>query len=103
MRQMMLNEIRTFGPACEELDVPRLKTQMGVIKDYMLRVFPQWLTVPEIKQGIKHTLGLEYPETSISAQLRNLRKEEFGSYVVPKRQRTRGTWEYLVHPKDGLI
>ena len=93
---------RTFGSVCEKLDIPRLLTQLEVIRDYMLRSYPRWLTVPEIKQGIKHTVGPEYPENSIQAQLRHLRKPQFGSYIVDKKRRVPGggTYEYLVYPKQ---
>lgn len=33
---------------------------------------------------------------SISARLRDLRKPKFGGYVVERRRRTVGTWEYRV-------
>lgn len=51
-----------------------------------------WRTLSEIAQ----VLG--YPEASISAQLRHLRKPDFGSYLVDKRRRPNspGYWEYRV-------
>lgn len=94
---------RTFGPDCQEADVPRILTQMDVIREYMLRSFPNWLTLGEIKQGILHTIGSDYLTTSISAQLRHLKKPQFGLWRVEKRKRTQGTWEYIVYPKSGLI
>lgn len=36
------------------------------------------------------------PQASISAQLRHLRKPRFGSFVVDKRHRGRGLFEYRV-------
>lgn len=79
-----------FGPAyVEALDGKRLSTQMITIRDYMLAV--QWRTLREI------SLHLGYPEGSVSAQLRHLKKERFGHYKVEKRRRDgRGTWEYHV-------
>jgi hypothetical protein len=51
-----------------------------------------WKTLAEIRQTF------DYPESSISAQLRHLRKKQFGSYRVEKRRRNglKGTWEYRV-------
>ena len=56
--------------------------------------------------GKFRTLGeieglLGYPQASISANLRNLRKYDFGSYTVNKRRRPKkdgigGTFEYQV-------
>lgn len=60
-----------------------------------------WLTLDELA---KLTL---YPPASISAQLRHLRKPQFGGYQVEKRQREFGramrgedfgtVWEYRLH------
>ena len=57
-----------------------------------------WLTLDELSK-LTH-----YPPASISAQLRHLRKPEFGGYEVEKRQRVSGrilrgedfgtVWEY---------
>ena len=57
-----------------------------------------WLTLGELAK-LTH-----YPPASISAQLRHLRKPEFGGYEVEKRQRVSGkmlrgedfgtVWEY---------
>ena len=57
-----------------------------------------WLTLEELSK-LTH-----YPPASISAQLRHLRKQEFGGYDVEKRQRLSGrilqgedfgtVWEY---------
>ena len=47
--------------------------------------------------GIHQELG--YPESSISAQLRNLKKERFGSHGLDKRHvgnRDKGLWEYKI-------
>lgn len=79
-----------FGPAYDKrIDGTRLQTQCDCIREWMLR--HGWTTLQEIKQA------LGYPESSISAQLRHLRKEEFGSFTVEKRRRDgEGTWEYRV-------
>jgi Fic family protein len=52
-----------------------------------------WLTLNEIAQITGD------PQASISAQLRHLRKERFGSYIINKRprgNRSRGLWEYKI-------
>jgi hypothetical protein len=81
----------TFGPAYDpDLDGGRVKNQMDVIRDYMLGTFPRFKTLAEI-QG-----ALNYPQASISAQLRHLRKGQFGGYRVEKQRRSKGLWEYRV-------
>lgn len=86
----------SYGPAySKEIDQPRLSNQMARIKHYMLGV--GWRTLREIEEATG------YPQASISAQCRHLRKAKFGGYEVKKRRRTAGTWEYLIRarPKIG--
>lgn len=80
---------KTFGPAYDpDLDGERLANQHEAIRDYMLA--RKWRTLAEIEER------LHYPQASISAQLRHLRKPEFGSYILTKRRRSGGTWEYRI-------
>jgi hypothetical protein len=76
------------------------RRQRDVLCDVMLsaRQCETWLTLDELSK-LTH-----YPPASISAQLRHLRKPEFGGYAVEKRQRAVGkvlrgedfgtVWEY---------
>lgn len=81
----------TFGPAYDKRhDGARIHHQHEEIRDWMLG-HSGWRTLAEISGA------LGYPESSVSAQLRHLRKPQFGSYQVPKRRRNRrGLWEYRV-------
>lgn len=78
-----------------------LPTQREVIRDVMLagKKFGAWLTLKEIAR----LTG--YGEASISAQLRHLRKPQYGRFVLRKRCREelngrdgwRGpVWEYML-------
>jgi len=91
---------RTFGPAYdEELDGKRICKQHEAIRDFII-ISGKWWTLAELSRILK------YPEASISAQLRHLRKARFGSHKVEKQRRVadKGTWEYKVHPKPvGFI
>jgi hypothetical protein len=60
-----------------------LKRQRDVLCDVMLSAgaCETWLTLVELSR-VTH-----YGEASISAQLRHLRKPQYGSFVVEKRQR----------------
>ncbi len=83
-------------------DLPRIarRRQRDVLCDVMLsaRQCETWLTLEELAK-LTH-----YPPASISAQLRHLRKPEFGGYAVEKRPRALGkvlrgedfgtVWEY---------
>ena len=84
-----------YGPTFDkQLDGGRLKHQHEKIRDWMLAQ-DGWKTLAEMRAA------LECPESSISAQLRHLRKVQFGGYRVEKRRRSgKGTWEYRVMPPE---
>lgn len=80
-----------YDPA---LDDARLTTQMG--KVYSIMKDGRWHTLTEIH------LATDEPEASVSAQLRHLRKERFGHYIVDKRhrgERCHGLFEYQLHKR----
>ena len=82
----------TFGPAYSaQIDGKRINKQHESIKSYMLGLsqFDIWKTLAEIEGD------LGFPQASISAQLRHLRKEIFGGFSVDKRRRG-NAWEYKV-------
>lgn len=69
------------------------RRQRDVLRDVMLSASQcdTWLTLDEL------TMLTHYPPASISAQLRHLRKPEFGGYEVEKRQRVSGR---ILHGED---
>ena len=81
----------------DKLDGPRLRFQLERVREYMLAIFPQWKTLAEISYYLQHKYRGRFPEASISARLRDLRKKKFGGYVVERKRRHKGTWEYLVY------
>lgn len=86
----------TFGPTYdEEKDGKRIASQMDKIRDYMLEA--DWRTLKQIESE------LNYPQSSISAQLRHLRKKQFGGYILEKKRVDgNGTWQYrLLKPKPA--
>lgn len=92
----------TFGPAFDaRIDGKRIEDQFSRIRTYMLRAgeLQDWRTLAEI------AMSLGFPEASISAQLRHMRKKRFGSYRVNKRRRRfeMGTWEYQVLPPQEIL
>lgn len=85
------------GPAYDpEFDHERLTGQLRRI--YQLMRDGEWRTMREINAATGD------PEASISAQLRHLRKERFGSHTVERRSRgdrACGLWEYRLDPHTG--
>jgi hypothetical protein len=69
-------------------------TQLESIRDFLIAAAHGgvWLTLAEIAEAT--VVG----EASVSAQIRNLRKPEFGSYTIHKRRRGSNghgvVWEY---------
>lgn len=79
-----------------ELDNKRLTGQILRIFDCMKD--GQWRTLEEIN------LATGDPQASISAQLRHLRKERFGSHTINKRprgDRSNGLFEYQLIVNEG--
>lgn len=76
---------RTYDPA---LDQRRLEKLLGRV--WALMCDGQWRTLGEIAALVGGS------EAGISARLRDLRKPQFGEYVVDRRRRDGGLFEYRV-------
>lgn len=89
----------THGPAySEKLDGKRLTRQRDRVLFLMLGR-ASWLTLREMCEMLERAHGCNFPESSVSADLRHLRKAQFGGYDVQKRRRgegSQGIWEYVV-------
>ena len=87
----------------------RVRTERDVVRDVMLSANEcgAWLTLAELGAMTR------YPETSISAQLRHLKKPQFGNYELEKMPRTRAgvdlddghgvEWEYRVTRRRRVV
>lgn len=72
-----------------ERDGDRLGAQMKAVRDLMLSDGGR-RSLTQIAEWIG------YPEASVSARLRDLRKTKFGAYNVERRYVANGLWEYRV-------
>ena len=93
----------TFGPDFSaKLDSQRIMDQHKRIRTFMLEKSKsgEWVSLEDIE------FALGYPQASISAQLRHLRKPLFGGYIVNKK-RVGNYWEYMVllpeKPKEPAV
>jgi hypothetical protein len=78
-------------------DHQRLIIQIEAVRDLMLDGVSR--TLGQISQELGHRYHQTFPEASVSAQLRNLRKPRYGKYQVTKRHCGSGLWKYqLVKP-----
>lgn len=82
----------TYDP---ERDGERLGREMTAVARLMLD--GEWRTLAYISETLEMTTGIRYPEASISARLRDLRKPRFGSHTVERRYCGAGLWEYRVN------
>lgn len=84
---------RYEGPVDPRIDFDRLQGQTRVIFDLMSD--RQFRTLSEIGD----ITG--FPQASVSAQIRHLRKLRFGGNIVNKRRRfeDKGVWEYQLIPR----
>jgi len=78
-----------------ERDWQRLTTQIGRVFNAMKD--KRFRTLREISS----TTG--DPEASVSAQLRHLRKERFGSHKVNKKHIKNGLFKYQLVPNKGPV
>lgn len=67
-------------------DGERLTSELQRVKGYVMD--GEYHTLAEI------SAALGYPEASVSARLRDLRKPRFGGYLVEREYVTRGLWRY---------
>ena len=95
----MENDSGTFGPAYDKnIDEPALSSQRNRIKHWLLPNDHLWFTLAEL------SVQLGYPEASISAQLRHLRKPQFGGYLINKRRRkNQRAWEYNLRIDSSML
>lgn len=80
---------RTYEPG---LDYDRLNAQAKRVVTVMLD--GQWHTL----RGVSEATG--DPEASISARLRDFRKEKFGRHMVERRRLEDGLWAYRIFPHE---
>jgi len=73
----------TYDPA---RDHDRLGKQLG--RTYAALSDANWHTLPELSRITGD------PEASISARIRDLRKDKFDGHIVERRYVRRGLWEY---------
>ncbi|HWY05319.1 MAG TPA: hypothetical protein VNY24_00560 [Candidatus Acidoferrales bacterium] len=96
----------SFGPEYQKkFDGRRLNTQMQRVRDLMVQasVRERWLTLGEIRAALEDAWLCRFPEASVSAQLRHLKKPAFGAYRLEKRRRAGpgfGLFEYRLLPPD---
>lgn len=80
-----------------QIDGERLGSQLAAVKLYLIQNGGEWYTLARL------SFLLGYPEASISARLRDLRKARHGGYEIARRRvgPGRGQWEYSLVSRLG--
>lgn len=77
-----------------DADKQRLGWQMDKVLGYLastaIRERDRWLTIEEMRIYLEAQWKCRFPEASLSAQVRNLRKSEFGGFDILSRRREGG-------------
>lgn len=91
----MTDDFEGFGPDFDgetyvrAIDNPRLTTQLARVRELLSDGY--WWTLGELEQ----TLDYKFPQASISARLRDLRKPKFGGHTIDRRRGSSpGLFEY---------
>jgi hypothetical protein len=93
----------SFGGSAtlEKSDTKRLQGQLGQV--YEIMADGQYRTLDFIANQIRTRYGKEVTTQSVSARLRDLRKEKFGGFKVNRRSLGDGLFSYQVLSADGTV
>lgn len=89
--QEMFFDGKTYEP---DKDKIRLGSQAWAVFDCM--VGETWWTLRQLADATK------YPESSISARLRDFRKERFGAHAVERKKKDNGLFYYRLVPNNEI-
>jgi len=84
---MSLPDATFDGATLQTADQPRLRGQLLAVFEIMDD--SMWHTLEDIQNRL-NAVGRAATTPSVSARLRDLRKEKFGSYIVDRRKVTLG-------------
>jgi hypothetical protein len=87
------------GATLEKKDIPRLGKQLRAVYDVMAD--GQFRTLTAIADAVKANTGIVASPQSISARLRDFRKEKFGGFKVNRRAAGEGLFDYQVLNANG--
>lgn len=82
------------GTTVTENDTERLTTQLDAVKQVMAD--GAWRNLERIAEVVFLLTGKKATEASVSARLRDLRKDKFGGYTVERKSAGNGLFLYRV-------
>lgn len=87
------------GATLERKDVPRLGKQLQAVYDVMKD--GEYRTLDQIVVAIKAATGIVASPQSVSARVRDFRKEKFGGFKVNRQAVGDGLFKYQLLRADG--
>lgn len=91
---------RFDGGFLEDDDHNRLGRQLRAVRSVMAD--GEWRTLPQIQREL-HLQGIEASTQSISARMRDFRKEKFGSHTVNRQRIEGGLYRYRLIVATGVV
>lgn len=82
----------------EERDGPRLRPQLDAVRRRMSD--GQWHTLAQLSRALASD-GITAPQASVSARLRDLRKPQFGGYIIDREYVSDGLWRYRMSEPEA--
>lgn len=83
------------GSTLDQADLPRIEFLVERVRKQLLR--GEWLTLAYLSAVCKGS------EASVSARIRDLRKEQWGGYFVEKKRLESGIWLYRIPKGQGRL
>lgn len=84
----------------KERDEERLFTQLEAV--YQVMSDGKWRSIYRLQADLLRICGVQGSYASLSARLRDLRKEKFGAHFVDRRHVQDGLYEYRLVPNEQM-
>jgi len=88
------------GTFDRERDGERLSRQYSAC--FSLMSDHKWWTLSKLSDEVSIRIGKHASEASVSARIRDMRKEKFGGHVVDRQNVGGGLWVYRLVPQEEV-
>lgn len=97
MSDMSRYDPRPFGGNYDQASEPKMKSNLDLVRDFMLGSPGTWFTKEEIRKGSGIDEG-----TDITPRLRDLRKPQFGAWSI-QMQYMDEAYRYMLSPHRSSV
>lgn len=81
---------------------PKSETRKNVERVRVIMNRGNWMTLDRIGEDLYSRYGVNLPEQSVSARVRDLRKDQYGNYDIRRKQVGKGLYAYKNFGKKGV-